>query len=62
MLQAYRAQEWDRAAELVAECRLKLEKKLNMKKYYDLMDGRIVELRANPPGPGWDGVAAATSK
>jgi adenylate cyclase len=62
MLKAYRAQEWDRAAELVAECRLKLEKKFNMKKYHDLMDGRIGELRANPPGPDWDGVAEATSK
>lgn len=62
MLQAYRAQEWDRAAELVAECRSKLETKQGMKKYYDLMDQRIAELRANPPGPDWDGVAEATSK
>jgi adenylate cyclase len=62
MLQAYRAQEWDRAAELVVECRSKLEKTQDMKKYYDLMDQRIVELRANPPGPDWDGVAEATSK
>ena len=62
MLQAYRAQEWDRAAELVAECRSKLEKKLGMKKYHDLMDERIEALRANPPGPGWDGVAEATAK
>jgi adenylate cyclase len=62
MLQAFRAQEWDRAAELVAECRSKLEEKLDMKKYYGLMDQRIKELRANPPGPGWDGVAEATSK
>lgn len=62
MLQAFRAQEWDRAAELVAECRAKFEEKQGMKKYYDLMDGRIVELRADPPGPGWDGVAEAKSK
>jgi adenylate cyclase len=62
MLQAYRAQEWDRAAELVVECRSKLEKTQGMKKYYDLMDQRIVELRANPPGLDWDGVAEATSK
>ena len=33
-----------------------------MKKYYDLMNGRIAQLRANPPGPDWDGVAEATSK
>jgi adenylate cyclase len=62
MLQAYRAQEWDRAAELVVECRSRFEEKQGMKKYYDLMDGRIAQLRANPPGPGWDGVAEATSK
>jgi adenylate cyclase len=62
MLQAYRAREWDRAAELVDECRSKLETKQGMKKYYDLMDQRIAELRANPPGPDWDGVAEATSK
>ncbi len=62
MLQAYRAQEWDRAAELVVECRSKLEKTHDMKKYYDLMDQRIADLRANPPGPDWDGVAEATSK
>ncbi|MCK5275008.1 MAG: adenylate/guanylate cyclase domain-containing protein [Alphaproteobacteria bacterium] len=62
MLQAYRAQEWDRAAELVAECRSRFEDKQGMKKYYDLMDQRIAELRANPPGPDWDGVAEATSK
>jgi adenylate cyclase len=62
MLQAYRAQEWDRAAELVVECRSKFEDRQGMKKYYDLMDGRIAMLRANPPGPGWDGVAEATSK
>jgi adenylate cyclase len=62
MLQAFRAQEWDRAAELVVECRSKFEEKQGMKKYYDLMDGRIAMLRANPPGPGWDGVAEATSK
>ncbi|MEN8197742.1 MAG: adenylate/guanylate cyclase domain-containing protein, partial [Pseudomonadota bacterium] len=62
MLRAYRAQEWDRAKELVAECRARLQDKLGMKKYYDLMDARISELRANPPGPGWDGVAEATSK
>jgi len=62
MLQAFRAQEWDRAAELVAECRSRLQDKLGMKKYYDLMDGRIAELRTNPPGPDWDGVAEAKSK
>ena len=62
MLQAYRAQEWDHAAELVGECRSKFEKSQGMKKYYDLMDQRIVDMRANPPGPDWDGVAEATSK
>lgn len=62
MLRAYRAQEWDRARELLAECRTRFQDRLGMKKYYDLMDGYIEDLRANPPGPGWDGAAEATSK
>jgi adenylate cyclase len=62
MLQAYRAQEWDRAGELAAGCRARLQDRFGLKKYYDLMEFRIAELRANPPGPDWDGVAEATSK
>lgn len=62
MLRAYRTQECDRAAALVAECRAKLQERFGLKKYYDLMDERIEQLRANPPGAGWDGVAEAKSK
>ena len=62
MLGAYRAREWDRAAALLAECRSRLQDSLDMKTYYDLMEGRIERLRANPPGPDWDGVAEADGK
>ena len=62
MLRAYRAQQWDCAAELVAECRSGHQDRLDMRKYYDLMERRIAELRADPPSPGWDGAAEATSK
>ena len=62
MLRAYRAGKWARAAELVNECRVRLQDQMGMGKYYDLMDARIAERRANPPGPDWDGVAEATVK
>lgn len=62
MLQAYRSQDWDRARQLVAECRERLQERFGLKKYYDLMEARIGTLSANPPGPEWDGVAEATSK
>jgi adenylate cyclase len=62
MLEAYRAQKWDRAAELLTECRAKLQGRFGLETYYDLMAARIEDLRANPPGPDWDGVAEATSK
>ena len=59
MLAAYRAQQWQRARELLAECR-----KLNggLDSVYELYDIRLVEFEVDPPGPQWDGVFVATMK
>ena len=59
MLAAYRDQQWQRARELVADCR-KLNDQLGA--LYDLYDERITEHEANPPGADWDGVFRATTK
>lgn len=62
MLQAYRAQDWDRAEELVDACRTCFALRLDLTKLYDLYAGRIAAYRRDPPGAGWDGIARATSK
>ena len=59
MLAVYRAQDWERASALVAEVRGRDERLATLCALYD---ERIVFYRANPPGPGWDGVYAAESK
>ena len=57
-LRAYRTQKWDEAEmdlfnaqRMSPECRL-----------YQLYFERIKQYRADPPGPGWDGVAVFTTK
>ena len=59
MLDAYRSQHWQKARDLVAECR-----RLNgdLSGLYDLYDGRLDAYEANPPAPDWDGVFIATTK
>jgi len=59
MLAAYRAQEWERASALVAECR-GLDPELN--ELYELYQARIAHYRENPPGADWDGVFIAETK
>ncbi len=59
MLAAYRGQEWQKARELVAECR-RLDGRLE--KFYDLYEERIGIYELEPPGPDWDGVFVATTK
>lgn len=61
MLQAYRAQDWDRAEELLGQCRGLLADDA-LAGVYDLYAARIAELRAAPPGAAWDGVFEATTK
>jgi len=59
MLAAYRSQQWDKAQALIKECRAL---GLGMDGFYDVMEERIAEFRANPPPANWDGVYVATSK
>jgi adenylate cyclase len=61
MITAYRSQKWDEARALAKECRT-LRKDLFIDGFYDLMDERIDEFEANPPGADWNGVYVATSK
>jgi adenylate cyclase len=58
-LAAYRAQRWDEATALAAECRAAEPR---LAPLYDLYDERITYYRANPPGEDWRGVFVATSK
>ncbi|MBI4678572.1 MAG: adenylate/guanylate cyclase domain-containing protein [Elusimicrobia bacterium] len=59
MLMSYRAQEWEKALELIERC-CKLEPSLQG--LYDLYRGRIKGFREQAPGREWDGVHVATSK
>jgi adenylate cyclase len=59
-LNHYRAQDWNGALSLAAEC-----EKLNTARLdhlYALYRERIAYFRANPPPPHWDGTAEALSK
>jgi adenylate cyclase len=60
MLKAYRAQHWDEAERLAAECRAKAHGRLDH--LYDLYAERIADYRREPPPEGWDGVAVALTK
>ena len=59
MLEAYRSQHWQKARDLVAECR---RLNGNLSGLYDLYDGRLDAYEANPPAHDWDGVFVATTK
>lgn len=57
-LRQYRAQEWDQSeVTLLNLVRLNPDHKL-----YQEFSSRVVEMRADPPGPGWDGVTAFKTK
>ncbi len=60
MLAVYRAQNWDRAAQLIKE--LRAEDTSDLGGLYDLYEERIAENRQTPPPKDWDGVFRATSK
>jgi adenylate cyclase len=60
MIAAYRAQAWDEAEAVAADCRARAAGALDG--LYDLYAERIADFRASPPGPHWDGVYVATSK
>ncbi len=61
MLAAYRGQNWAEARAQIARCRT-LQGELHIEGFYELMEERISEFEANPPGVDWDGVFTATSK
>jgi len=61
MLDAYRAQDWNKAIKRLKECRL-LCAPYEIDGLYDLYEARILDYQAAPPGDGWDGVFVATTK
>ena len=60
MIDAYRAQNWDKVESLLMELRENTVCNLNV--LYDMYAARIAAFRETPPGPDWDGVFVATSK
>jgi adenylate cyclase len=59
-LDRYRAQDWNKAESLAAECQ-KLNT-INLNHLYALYRERIAYFRMNPPPAHWDGTAEALSK
>ncbi len=61
MIDAYLAQDWNKAIKRLKECRL-LCSPYNIDGFYDLYESRILAYQAESPGEDWDGVFVATSK
>jgi adenylate cyclase len=61
MLVRFRKQEWDAALHLIDRCR-ESANGFDVSGLYDMYVERIASYRADPPGPGWDGVYEAESK
>jgi len=59
MLAAYRGREWDKAGELLEQCR---KASPNLSALYAIYEDRIKNFKAAPPAPDWDGTYTATSK
>lgn len=63
MLAAYRSQDWGEAENALTAARSQSKTVgLTLDGVYDMFAERIVELRATPPGPGWNGVHISTEK
>ncbi len=60
MIDAYRAQSWEKAETLISNARTLAGQKYDG--LYDLFAARISEYKKNPPGLDWDGVFIATDK
>lgn len=56
----FRAQEWQKAEQAVAECRSYGVQR--MEHYYSLFLSRIIEFKTSPPPDNWDGVFTAHEK
>lgn len=61
MLDAYKAQNWQEARELVAKLR-RQGARFKLDVLCDLYDGRINAYEVESPGPDWDGIFIATTK
>lgn len=59
MLQAYRAQKWQEARDLMQACTATYP---HLERLYDLYRDRIGQYERNPPGENWDGVFIALTK
>ncbi|MEM7225358.1 MAG: CHASE2 domain-containing protein [Pseudomonadota bacterium] len=59
MIEAYRSQCWDKAADLVDRC---YRRSSELEDFYDLYARRIDAYRRTPPGDHWDGVHIAQFK
>lgn len=63
MLAAYRARTWDAAEDALAGIEAAAAViGTDLSTYAALYRDRLADVRANPPGPDWDGVFTATSK
>jgi adenylate cyclase len=63
MLENYRAQDWARTREEIAQARaLSNEAGLPMEGTYELYDERVDDYEENSPGPDWDGVYVSLTK
>lgn len=60
MLDAYRQQAFDKALELIEQCRQ--QAMYDLEAYYSMMQARITELKQTPPPESWDGVYDAEEK
>ena len=58
VMDAYFAQDWDKARTLVDHCRASGAPS----GLCDLYEERMELLKQDPPGPGWDGVTKFTTK
>ena len=63
MRRAYTAQDWDAAETALADLTAAGERAgIDLSGYAAMYAARLRDLRADPPGPDWDGVHVATSK
>jgi len=62
LLAAYRAQEWEKARALIAECLVLEPAGTDLRGVYRLYQERVRAYSAAPPGPRWDGVFIAPAK
>ncbi|MCH7486245.1 MAG: adenylate/guanylate cyclase domain-containing protein [Proteobacteria bacterium] len=61
MIDAYRAQDWEKTRTRIAECRELLDG-FNVAGLYDLYEQRVEDYEATPPDADWGGVFIATTK